>query len=49
MLPLELDRLMECTGDNICLLFRCELDEVHSVSGYADCQLGIVLRMLLCI
>ena len=38
---------MEGSGNNIRLLFRCKLDKVYGISGYADGQLGIILRMLL--
>ena len=41
------DGLMESTGDNVCLLFRSQFDEVYCVAGYTDRQLRIVLRMLL--
>ena len=41
------DALVESTGDNVCLLFRGQLDEVYSIAGYADGKLRIVLRMLL--
>lgn len=44
---LLLNCLMESTGDNVRLLFRCQFDEVNSVTGYADGQLGIVLGMFL--
>ena len=42
-----LDCLVEGTGDNVSLLLRGQFDEVHGIAGHADCQLGIVLRMLL--
>lgn len=48
LLP-RLDRLVEGTGDNVLLLLGSKLDEVYCVSGHADGQLGIVLRMLLSI
>ena len=44
-----LQRLMECTADNVCLLLGCELYKVNSVSGYTDGELRIFLRMSLCI
>lgn len=40
---------MECTGNNICLLFRGKLYKVYCISGNADCKLRIILRMLLSI
>ena len=42
-----LDGLVERTGDNVCLLLRCKLDEVYCVTGNTDRQLRIVLGMLL--
>jgi hypothetical protein len=41
------DLLVEGTRDNICLLLGSQLDEVDCISGYADGELRIVLRMLL--
>jgi hypothetical protein len=38
---------VECTGDNVCLLFGSKLDEVYCIAGYADGKLRIVLRMCL--
>ena len=29
-------RFVESSADNICLLFRCQLDKVNSIAGYTD-------------
>ena len=46
---LRLDSLVEGTGDNILLLLGSKLDEVYCITGHADGQLRIVLRMFLSI
>ena len=38
---------MERTADNVGLLLRSELDEVHCVAAHADRQLRIILGMSL--
>lgn len=40
---------MESTADYIGLLLGRKLDEVYGIAAHADGQLGIVLRMLLCV
>ena len=44
---LSSDALVESSGDNIILLLGSQLDEVYRITGYADCQLRVFLRMLL--
>ena len=47
------DSFLQCfverAGNHIRLLLRRQLDEIHRITGYADGQLGIFLRMLLCV
>ena len=38
---------MECTRDNVVLLFLCELDEVYSIAGNSYCELGVLLGVSL--
>lgn len=38
---------MECSGDNVILLFLGQLNEVYSITGNTDSQLRIVLGVLL--
>ena len=40
---------MEGSGDNVVLLLLGELDEVYGIAGNPDCELRIVLGMLLSI
>ena len=40
---------MERTRDNLQLVLTAETDEVHSVTGYTDCELWVLLGVLHCI
>ncbi len=40
---------MEGSGNNLVLLFLCELDEVYGVARNSDCKLRIKLGVLLCV
>ena len=41
-----LHRLVECSGDDLKLMFTAEFHEVDGITGHADRQLRIFLRML---
>ena len=43
---LSLHALVERTRDNLQLMLAAQLDEVHSVTRYTDCQLWILLGVL---
>ena len=38
---------MEGTGDNLILLFFCQLMEIYRISGYSHGKLWVFFRMLL--
>lgn len=42
-----LDCFMECSADDVCLLFRRKFNEVNCIAGHTDRKLRIILRMLL--
>ena len=42
-----LDRVVERTGDNLVLLFLCQLVKVNGIAGYPYSELGIFFRMSL--